>query len=192
MVSSEPMCRPCVPDRMRITILAAFLVASVASAQHCGYDFAAIIVVRPHLAGDSAIVHALRVTLLDSTNLPYLHNGYPGNIFLPNTDLEACNRTQGAFAPGHDVCFPFAKDNYVLVIPSGLKTEGMKVLVQDERPRTAEEKRKRIWPKRFTTQVIPLSAFDSYPLCGVFDEAEYPIQAGRPPFTPILINLQPR
>ena len=77
------------------------------------------------------MIEGLRITLLDSTNLPAVHHGYPMNLFRPNSDYEACAHWQGGFMQGRQVCFPFAKDNYVLVIPSGYDTSKIKVLVQD-------------------------------------------------------------
>ncbi|MBK8612460.1 MAG: hypothetical protein IPN85_03060 [Flavobacteriales bacterium] len=159
-------------------------------AQHCGYDFASVIVVRPHAAGDSAVIEGLRITLLDSNNLPLMHQGHAWDLFRPNSDYEACAHWQGGFMAGYQVCFPFAKDNYVLVIPTGYDTSKMKVLVQDERPRSHVDVRRRIWPERYTQKVVPLTAFDSYRLCGVYDEEVYPHTEGRPNFAPVDVILR--
>ena len=40
--------------------------------------------------------------------------------------------------------------------------------------------------------VVPLTAFDSYALCGVYDEEVYPPMDGRPNFAPVDITLYPR
>lgn len=162
------------------------------AAQHCGYDFASVIVVRPHAAGDSAVIDGLRITLLDSTNLPVTHQGRGWNVFRLNSDYEACDNWQGGFAMGCQVCFPFAKDNYVLVIPTGYDTGKLKVLVQDERQRSAADIRRRHWPDRYTQQVVPLSAFNNYRLCGAHDEAEYPQLHDRPAYRPVEIIMQMR
>jgi hypothetical protein len=159
-------------------------------AQHCGYDFSSIIVVRPHAEGDTALIQGLHITLLDSTNLPVMHQGHAWNLFLPNSDYEACAHWQGGFMPGLQVCFPFAKNNYVLVIPTGYDTSKMKVLVQDDRPRSHIDIRRRIWPKRYLHQVVPLTEFDTYRLCGKYDREEYPPVEGRPNFAPVDITLK--
>ena len=160
------------------------------SAQHCGYDFASIIVVRPHAKGDTAVITGLNITLLDSNNLPFVQNGNAWNLFRPNSDYEACAPWQGGFMPGCQVCFPFAKDNYVLVIPTGCDTSKLKLLVQDERPRSHVDIRRRIWPERYAQQVVPLTALDSYILCGVYNEQVYPPMEGRPNFAPVDITLK--
>lgn len=177
---------------MRTTSLLFALLPFTLSAQHCGYDFSSIIVVRPHLAGDTNVIEGLRITLLDSTNLPMAHQGHAWDLFRPNSDYEACAHWQGGFARGCQVCFPFAKDNYVLVIPTGYDTSRMNVLVQDERPRSPIDIRRRIWPKRYGQRIVPLTAFDSYRLCGVYDREAYPPMEGRANFAPVDISLQPQ
>jgi hypothetical protein len=68
----------------------------------------------------------------------------------------------------------------------------MKVLLQDERDAGPLNKRRDQWPVRYKQVVVPLTAFDSYRLCGVFDEAVYPPSEGRPNFAPVDITLYPR
>ena len=177
---------------MRSFALACCLAPFSLLAQHCGYDFASIIVVRPHAEGDTAVITGLHITLLDSNNLPLLHNGSSWNQFRPNSDYEACAHWQGHFAEGHQVCFPFAKDNYVLVIPTGYDTSKMKVLLQDERPRCHIDIRRRMWPKRYMQQVVQLTAFDVYSLCGEYDSEVYRTLEGRPNFAPVDITLKLR
>lgn len=168
-------------------ILALLLLASttLVHAQHCGYDFASIIVVHPHLEGDTQVVRGLRITLLDSANLPYTHPGHAWHLFRPNSDREACAQWQGGFARGHKVCFPFAEDNYVLVIPRGTDTSKMKVLVQDDRRPVYAD---RIEP--FAMQVVPLTAFDNYPLCGRYDDEVYPHMEQRPAYAPVDVVMR--
>ncbi len=166
-----------------------FAFGQLVHAQHCGYDFAAIIVVRPHLQGDTNVVKGLRITLLDSTNLPVDFRGAAQHLFRPNTDHDACAQWQGRFAEGYKLCFPFAKDNYVLVIPHGTDTSKMKLLVQDDRlPMTVDYHRQN-WPPPFPMQVVPLTAFDSYPLCGTYNDVVYPQLDGRPSFAPVDVIL---
>lgn len=177
---------------MRLLPLLPCILPLSLAAQHCGYDFASIIVVRPHTEGDTAVIDGLRITLLDSTNMPATNYGHAIHLFRPNSDFEACDHWQGGFGVGHQVCFPFAKDNYVLVIPSGYDTGKMKVLVQDERPRSSAKIRQRKWPKRFMQQIVPLSAFDEYLLCGVYDCVVYPDLHDRPAYHPVEIILHMR
>ena len=179
----------------RLVLLLAFLPTGLI-AQHCGYDFSSIIVVRPHAAEDSAVIHGLRITLLDSNNVPVVHRGAPWSLFHRNERAPFCGyvRYKGPINP----YFPFAEDNYVLVVPNSFRTEKMKVLVQDERDAGPLKKRRRAsasepgWPVRYQQVVVPLTAFDSYALCGDYDEEVYPPMDGRPNFAPVDITLYPR
>lgn len=55
-------------------------------AQHCSFDFANIIVVRPHAHGDTTLIEGLRIVLLDKDNLPATSTGTPFYLFHRNTD----------------------------------------------------------------------------------------------------------
>ncbi len=160
------------------------------TAQHCGYDFRSILAVRPHTTGDSTVIDGLRITLLDSNNVPVVHYDKPWHLFERNVEPPFCGnvRYKGPYEPS----FPFARDNYVLVVPNGFRTAKMKVLVQDERDARPLNKRRDRWPLRFKQVMVPLTAFDNYPLCGVFDEQVYPPLNDRPPFHPVDIILYPR
>jgi hypothetical protein len=175
---------------MRLILLLSVLLPNLVPAQHCGYDFRSVIVVRPHAAGDSAVIDGLRITLLDSNNVPVVHYDKPWHLFERNVEPPFCGnvRYKGPYEPS----FPFAWDNYVLVVPNGFRTEKMKVLVQDERHSGTPNKRGDRRPVHFKQQVVPLTANDSYPLCGVYDEAVYPPMHGRPNFAPVDIMLYPR
>jgi hypothetical protein len=177
---------------MRRQSLLFALLPTLLNAQHCPYDFASIIVVRPHLEGDTQVVRGLRITLLDSTNLPVTIGGDAWHLFRPNTDIKACERYQHSFARGHDVCFPFANENYVLVLPRSMDTSKMKVLVQDDRLPVHVDYHGRNWIHPFRMQLVPLNPYDSYPLCGTYSDETYPPMEGRPNFAPVDIILYPR
>ena len=159
-------------------------------AQHCGYDFRSVILVRPHAAGDSTVIDGLRITLLDSNNLPVVHYDKPWQLFHRNAEQHLPYRKGGYF----DVpdFFPFAKDNYILVVPNSFRAAKMKVLVQDERDAGPLNKRRDQWPVRFKQTIVPLTASDMYPLCGVFDERVYPELRDRPAYHPVDIILYQR
>ena len=93
---------------MRALILLWMLPLS-GGAQHCSYDFRSVIVVRPHAAGDSAVIDGLRLTLLDNNNVPVVHYDKPWQLFHRNIEQHLPYRNRGYF----DVAdfFPFAKDN---------------------------------------------------------------------------------
>jgi hypothetical protein len=182
---------PCVYSTLMRHLFLVFLFAPIGlSAQHCGYDFRSVIVVRPHAAGDSAVIDGLRITLLDSNNVPVVHYDKPRQLFHRNVEKHLPYGKRGHFdVPAF---FPFAKDNYILVMPNSWHAEKMKLLVQDERDAGPLNKRRDRWPVRYKQVVVPLTAFDSYPLCGRFDEEVYPPMEGRPNFAPVDITLYPR
>ncbi len=176
---------------MRGTLLFTFVLLSLfVRAQHCGYDFASIIAVRPHATGVSLVIAGLRITLLDSNNLPVVHYGTPCHLFNRNIEQHLRPRRNGAKnAPDY---FPFAKDNYILVVPNSFRTAKMKVLVQDERDADPLNKHRDQWPVRYKQVVVAITADDLYPLCGVFDEEVYPPMHDRPPFRSVDIILDQR
>ena len=174
---------------MRATTLLFGLLPFMLHAQHCGYDFRSVIVVRPHADGDTVVIEGLRITLLDSNNLPVTHYDKAWHLFHRNVEQHLRHKKDGHF----DVpdFFPFAQDNYVLVVPNGFLTDKMKVLVQDERHSGTPNKRGDRRPVHFKQQAVPLTAFDSYRLCGVYDEEVYPELSDRPPYHPVDVILQP-
>jgi hypothetical protein len=177
---------------MRTTTLLLYLLPFSLCAQHCGYDFASILVVRPHAEGDTTVIQGLRTTLLDSTNLPV--SGYDERwyLFLRNTDLSVCGGYGHGSFNGQPCCFPFANDNYILVVGRRDRTEKMKVLVQDERDLDRVNERVDHWPVRFKQQIVPLTAVDAYSLCGRYDNAVYPTYFGEPVYHAVDIALTPR
>ena len=168
-----------------IPIILLILCGQLLSAQHCGYCGAAILVVRPHAAWDSTVVDGLRITLLDSTNLPVTHGGAPFPPFYRNDDPDSYD------APGvnhrrrnGEPLFPFAKDNYVLVIGRGMDLRGCSILVQDERT----------WRSGTvfgqTTTAVPMDS--PYGLCGQSNAIVLSTGTNEAPYTVIDIPLQRR
>lgn len=175
---------------MRLLIFLLAGLPTLLTAQHCGYDFRSVIVVRPHAAGDGAVIDGLRITLLDSNNVPVVHYDKPWQLFQRNIEQHLPYRKRGHFdVPAF---FPFAKDDYILVVPNSFRTAKMKVLVQDERDAGPLNKRRDQWPVRYKQVVVPLTALDCYQLCGVYDEEVYPPMEGRPNFAPVDITLSRR
>lgn len=170
---------------MRTLILAVFICPFVLHAQHCGYDFASIIVVHAHRSNSATVEPRLRITLLDTNNLPAVINGQDWNRFRPNDGRSTLpdRAWQSHFERYSGQVFPFAGDNYVLVVPSRLDYTGYSILVQDERNGGLGELRR---------TVMPITNNDVYPLCGRYDEDVYPPREGRPNFAPVDIILYQR
>ena len=149
-------------------------------AQHCGYDFTSIIVVRPHAYGDTAVIDGLRITLLEKDNLPATSTGEPYQLFTRNTVRSGLIHPR-TFRKQDGRVFPFAQDNYILVVPNHWNMDNYNLLVQDERPG-------RDGP-RYRQQVMHLHVSQSRSLCGRYDDEVYPVPAGEPAFAPIDITL---
>jgi hypothetical protein len=171
--------------RTLLLLTIALLTLRTVHAQHCGYDFAAIIVVHAHRANSPAVEPRLRITLLDTNNLPAVINGQDWNRFRPNDGRSTLpdRAWQPHFERYSGRVFPFAGDNYVLVVPSHLDYSGYSILVQDERNGGSVELKR---------TVVPITANDVYILCGTYDEEIYPPMEGRPNFAPVDIILYPR
>jgi hypothetical protein len=168
---------------MRQLILLFALLPQLLAAQHCGYDGSAIIVLRPHGVGDSTVIGGLRITLLDSNNVPLTYNGRPIEPFFRNTDRSAWDAPGVHHRPGREVdhLFPFAEDNYVLVIGRGQDLRGCSVLVQDERP----------WGERpvYHQILVPLGMEKGYSLCGRYDDTVYHTYPEERPYAAVDITV---
>lgn len=62
-------------ERIRTVLPGLILIPYWLAAQHRGYDFAAVIVVHPHRLNSAVVEPRLRITLLDTNNLPAMING---------------------------------------------------------------------------------------------------------------------
>ena len=183
----EPTAQLCVQVDMRqVLIVIMLLTATVGAAQHCGYDGASVLVVHPHAPGDTAVYDGLRITLLDSMNIPYEWGGRACTPFFRNNNMEAFDERYINHHPQHgdEYIFPFAMDNYVLVIPRVLDLTGWHILIQEF---DCE------WFQPCALQqLIPLTNFDSYSLCDTYDADEYPIRSDRPAYKPVDVILSVR
>lgn len=165
---------------MRPWSVACFLLPMGVVAQHCPYDFQSIIVVHPVAEGDTALVEGLRISLLEKDNLPAQATGVPTYLFTRNTEWSGRIPRRTFRRQGHRM-FPFAGNNYILMVPNHFHMDNYKILVQDERPGNDGP--------RYRMQVMHLDPSQSHPLCGRYDALVYPVAEGEPAFTPILIYL---
>lgn len=177
----EPTRNPRVPVDMRLPFLLALLIAIPATAQHCAYDFASLIVVRPQADGDTALIEGLRIVLLDKDNLPATSTGTPFYLFQRNTDRPTQWLHPTTWKRNGKRQFPFAQDNYILVVPNHFHMENYRVLVLDERPGTDGP--------RYRQQLLHLHPSRSYRLCGRYADEVYQAGPGEAAFTPVNISL---
>ena len=166
---------------MRIACVLLGLLPAWLSAQHCGFDSYSIIVVRPHAEGDTALIDGLRIMLLDKDNLPATATGTPFYLFQRNTDRPTQWMHPTTWKRHGKRQFPFAQDNYILVVPNHFHMEDHRVLVLDERPGNDGP--------RYRQQLLHLHASQSHRLCGRFDDEVYAVGPGESAFTPVNISL---
>lgn len=161
-----------------------------ASAQHCPFDFAAMIVVHVHDEDSTRTIPGLRITLIDSTGKGYVKMHYRNGRFVEDTVRFWQNPPKTTYRgyidnenPGEmeNIRFPFAKDNYVLIVGRGMDLTGFSLRVE-----TTTENSQYLVP--FST--IPLHTEDAYALCGVYDDNKfYPREYGQRVYSPVEIIL---
>ncbi|MEO1451048.1 MAG: hypothetical protein AAFV07_16075 [Bacteroidota bacterium] len=145
-------------------LLISLLAGHMLSAQHCPYDYATIVVVYPHLEGDSTVLSNLRITVWDSLNQPLMRSRWNGKVWEKDTVSFWVNpkRTtrKGVIDNNHPMepwkmHFWFAEGNYVLV--GGGYPKGFTLQIEDGN--------RDIQHRRWRTQRIPLNPSQMYPLC---------------------------
>ena len=132
---------------MRATILLLALLPFLATAQHCGYCFSALIAVHAHTEGNRELVPGLRILLLDSTGLPATEAGRPYPD-LGRNDERPQSWTTRQWKDHGGLRFPSAGDAYVLLVPLDLVVTGWSALVQDLPTPDRSP--------RYTQQVVPV------------------------------------
>ena len=137
--------------------------------------------VRPHAEGDTALIEGLRIMLLDKDNLPATSTGTPFYLFQRNTDRPTQWMHPSTWRRQGRRQFPFAQDNYILVVPNHFAIEDYRLLVLDESPGTDGP--------RYRQQVMHLHPSQCKPLCGRYDDEVYATRPGEPAFTPVNISL---
>lgn len=133
---------------------------------------------------DTALVEGLRIVLLEKNNLPATATGTPFYLFQRNTERPQQWIQPSAWRKNGRRIFPFAGDNYVLVVPNHFHMDNYNVLVLDERPGNDGP--------RYRYQLLHLHPVQSHPLCGHYDDEVYKTAPGEPAFQPVTISLFPR
>jgi hypothetical protein len=145
------------------------------NAQHCPYDAEGLIVVNIHTRGDTSIIPALKVTLVDSLGLSIMTPDWDFRKYLTDTLKFWQNPARTTFKGKIDcnnpvdptrVRFPFANNNYVLMCPVYFKAEKYKIKIEDT---DGEEN-----GGCFETVILQLKNEDIYPLCGTYNMKNYP------------------
>lgn len=171
---------------MRFTCIVLLMVGFNVHGQHCSFDFVNIIVVRPHAQGDTTVIDGLRIVLVDkdscsTVELPATSSRTPHYLFQRNTDPPTQWLHPATWKRNGKRQFPFAQDNYFLLVPNDFHVENYRVLVVDERPANDGP--------RFRQQLMHLHPEQSHRLCGRHNDEVYQVASGEPAFAPVTISL---
>jgi hypothetical protein len=155
----------------RLSLLYLFFFPFLLAAQHCPFDFAYILVLDVHAAGDTSLIPGLRITALDSSGRPILASPYDVSF----SGMDSLRFWQNPKKTSHHridnenpmnawrIRFDFAGNNYVFCAygnPPFRKKEDLpirKVLIED----VDGEKN----GGRFISSIVDLDVRDFYHLC---------------------------
>ncbi len=137
--------------------------------------------VRPHAAGDTNVIDGLRIVLLDKDNLPATTTGTPFDLFHRNIERPEQWMHPATWRRNGKRQFPFAQDNYVLVVPNHFHMENYRVLVIDERSGSDGP--------RYRQQLLHLHPSNCKPLCGRYNDEVYQAAPGELPYHAVDISL---
>jgi len=145
------------------------------NAQHCPYDAEGLIVINIHAKGDTSIIPALSITLLDSLGHTIMTPEWDFSKYLSDTLKFWQNPAKTTFKGKIDcnnpvdptkVSFPFANNNYVLMCPVCFRAGKYKLKIEDiDREENGGH---------FDTIILQLKNEDIYPLCGTYKMKIYP------------------
>ncbi len=143
---------------------------TTAMGQHCAFDFAAIIVVNVHEKDSIKNIPNLKITIVDSIGKPFESGQFWQN---PSKTTFAGYIDNNNPADPSRIRFPFASDNYVLIIGYRFPVEKYYIKIEEIDRSANGEYYPLIWPTK-------LYAIDKYSLCGTYDDDYYhSIPAGR-------------
>lgn len=132
--------------------------SQISGVPHCGYDFTSYIVVNAHEDKIVTNVKDLHITLVDLEGKEVVNSN--NSLSLVNKDLPL------TFTQNYQVkvaenqirwYFPYATDQYFLVVRNTIAIEDYQVKIEDSKG-------------KYITQIIPLSSLNLYILCS--SEAE--------------------
>ena len=158
-----------------VVVVFVVLSAVVAYAQHCPFDGAGIIAIRPLEESSSTIIPNLRITLLDSVYNVVFGTELRDGAWVTDTVEFWQNPQKTTFrgyidnanpADGRRIRFPFARDNYVWVCSDRFPAGRYYVQIEDIDGKENGG--------AFKTLVLSLRNDDVYTLCSTYDEEEYP------------------
>jgi hypothetical protein len=145
------------------------LLGSTAYAQHCGFDFAGIVMIEPHSSEtDTTIIPGLTITLLDKNFAPIVNYRNDTAIMYRN-DVSMIDRSERSYTPCYFLAgkrsycwsgtyyFGFAAENYISVIGYDRDRKALYAKIEDNNVSRASGK--------YETKIINIPLDMYYSLC---------------------------
>ncbi|HET6992302.1 MAG TPA: hypothetical protein VFJ43_13295 [Bacteroidia bacterium] len=154
---------------IRFIFVSLLLFGKQVAAQHCPYDYSNIIVLNIRADSASGIIPGLKITFLDSADIPVMGYKFIGGKWTADTLKfwqNAAKTTMNHYVDNENPLEPekirywFANDNYVLVVGNEYHNQKCKIRIED----IDGEKN----GGSFRTTIVPVSSADIYPLCTEF------------------------
>jgi hypothetical protein len=177
----------------KLLTLALAAATSLVTAQHCQFDFAAIVVLNIHGPDGPQVIPGLKVYLNDSAGNVVMRDNYRHGAWVKDTLWFWQNPEKTTFtgyidnenpAEEEKIRFPFAKDHYVTVVPRGFLLHKYRIIIRD---RDGE-----LHGGDFLQEKIYLPDAQVYPLCGTFAYEEYRSRTPGIEFSPTEVVLTRR
>jgi hypothetical protein len=174
-------------------IIFIFLFSENVKSQHCPFDGSAIVVLHIHEEDSVRTIPNLKITLLDSLHVPIEGYYFQNGMFVEDTLFFWQNPSLTTFrgyidnnnpADVRHMRFPFARDNYVLVLSGGYPIENCFIQIEE----IAVNGTLHYFPIQ---QPIPLYKHDLYSLCGTYDDENYrTYYYGTRPYHPVELTMK--
>ena len=162
---------------MKLKLLFSLLLLTLshfAFTQHCPFDGVSIIVVDVHERNFAKNIPHLKITMVNVEGKPVLD--YKGNEITFWQNLEKSIHSINDLDHAKEMRFPFAKDNYVWVLPKSFQIDGYFLKIENT-----------VKPTKFDK--IKLYDVDKYHLCGQYTNEQLSSYSGQRVYQPIEIII---
>lgn len=139
-----------------------FLFHFIGYSQHCPFDMRAIITLKIHAEGSDETLRGLSVILEDTAT-----GKTAGRFYINPPGSSTRRRIDNEHPPEYaDIRFPFAGDNYILVLSHHFNLNACRIRIED----TDKEKN----GGYFSAVTVYPDKNDLFSLCGAYDDEVYP------------------
>lgn len=175
----------------KLLTLISLVSSAVANAQHCPFDFSAIVVLNIHTAGGAGIIPGLKIYMTDSTGAAVMRGNYRNGKWVSDTLWFWQNPEKTTFtgyidnenpAEEEKIRFPFAKDNYVCVVARDFPLSKYTIVIKEANGSNVG---------KFMAAPLKLRDSEAYPLCGTYDDEVYKSRCEGVIFHPAEVVLKP-